>query len=125
MWKVKMPTERPATNKRTSSPTREELWQELCDSRDELVAVLHKNNEVIAQNARAIDRNTESIHSVHTLMGNMQRVIESLMAQMVSASIQVSTGVPLRVFLIVVTVMGLIVLALLGVNIPDVIEFFK
>jgi len=114
------------TSKRSrSSPTKQELWEELCNSREELVNVLQENNKVISQTAQSIDRNTESIRSVHTLMGNMQRVIESLMAQMVSASIQVSTGVPLRVFLVVVMVMGLIIMALLGVNIPDVIEFFK
>lgn len=118
--------DRPTTSKRSSgSPTKQELWEELCNSREELVNVLQENNKVISQTAQSIDRNTESIRSVHTLMGNMQRVIESLMAQMVSASIQVSTGVPLRVFLVVVMVMGLIIMALLGVNIPDVIEFFK
>ena len=120
-----MPTEKPTTTKRSSSPTKEELWEELCNSREQLVLVLQENSKVISQTAQSIDRNTESIRSTHVLIGNMQRVIESLMAQMISASIQVSTGVPLRVFLVVVMVMGLIIMALLGVNIPDVIEFFK
>ena len=90
------------------TPTKADLWEELCKSREQMIEALNKNSDVIARNVMSID-------SLHSVVNNMQKSLDLLVQQLLA----LTNGVPAKIFLMVVGVLILIILVLLGVGVED------
>jgi hypothetical protein len=97
-------------------PTKSDLWCELQASRTEL-------KDISERMANIIQENTVALVSLHNLVSTLskemaqQSNVTKAMADKVSEAMHTqATGVPLRVFIIVVVVLCVIILALAGVE---------
>ena len=95
------------------SPTKADLWDELCATREELLKAMKESNQVIASNTVAQDKTIE-------LLSRMQTSIERL-----NNRLEREIGIPPKIFIMVVGVLLLILLSVAGLKVSEVLPFIE
>lgn len=95
------------------SPTKGEIWQELCDTREQLIEILKENHKLIAQNTVATNKSND-------LLASMQKSIDLL-----NDRLQKEIGVPPKIFVLVVAVLLLVLLSVMGITAADLVPLIQ
>jgi len=118
-----------ATTRRTASPTKTELWEHVCEQTEELRQqakdgrqLTREVMEVVKQNTVAMTQVQSAIEALSKQLSAQQDNIETLVNQVTKAMVASASGVPMRVFVIVVAVMAILLFAVAGVKLAGLSE---
>lgn len=106
------------TPKRRSAnaPTKSDLWEELQNSRKELRDIAERMIQVVQENTAAYASLHSLVTKVAEQLANQATLTETLTRQATAVMCQQATGVPMKVFIIVVTVLAVIIATLVGIK---------
>jgi len=109
-WRVYEVADKPD---RKYSPTKADLWDELCSTREELMGVLKEMNVIVSSNTKSQDKTIE-------MLGRMQVSIEKL-----NTRLEKEIGIPPKIFLLVVGVLLVIILSVAGLKFTELIPLLE
>ena len=111
-----------AATTRTNAPTKAELWDELKRQQAELRELNCQVMEVVQQNTRAMTQVQGTIEALSKQLTTTQEVTEKLVQTVTAAVSSTVTGVPMRVFFLVVGVLLIIIMTLFGLKLGGLEE---